>query len=49
MLAITMGSSAAAALRMTAGANTVAAAVVFRNALRVVFMAVVPVPWCEAK
>ena len=49
MLAITMGSSAAAAPRITAGANTVAAAVVFRNALRVVFMALIPVLWCEEK
>jgi hypothetical protein len=32
---------------MTAGANIVAAAVVFRNDLRVVFMAVILVPGAE--
>ena len=38
MLAITIGSPAAPALRMTAGAKSAVAAVVFKNALRVVVM-----------
>jgi hypothetical protein len=35
MLAITIGSSAAPALRMTVGAKSAVAAVAFKNALRV--------------
>src|SRR5271155_2619053 len=38
MLPITIGSPAAAALRIIAGAKTLAAAVVFKNALRVLLM-----------
>src|SRR5271156_5371748 len=38
MLPITIGSPAATALRMIAGAKTLAAAVVFKNALRVLLM-----------